>query len=614
MTHPLKPDDPGHFGEYVVAGRLGEGERAAVYLAHDPAGRPVAVKVLPRGDEEARERLSRELPAVREVASFCTARVLGASLDGPRPYVVSEYVDGQSLAERVRGGGPLHGGDLERVFVGTATALAAIHAAGVAHRDFRPGNVLLAPDGPRVVGFGIVWQPAAGTLTGDATGTPAYLAPEQVQGHEASPASDVFAWGATMLFAATGHSPFDAETVPVVVGRILNHDPDLTPLPPRLRDVVAGALAKDPGSRPSARQILLSLIESTAATPSPILDAARAALTPEPGDVPGASRTGDVTGTTGAHRAGEAAGVAGVSRTGEAGNPAGGIGAAGPAGGSRTGSRSRGWLIGAAVAGALVAASGLVVWLNPLGSDDAGGQAAPGATSPPARQVPASPGATAGAGTGQTGEPLVTDDFERAVPEGFGEAGSGGAWAVGSPQGTYAVKGGSARITLPAPGTGGSAHLPAVREQRTDLAFTFSTDKTVNGWLFVTAVGRKVAGAGAYSAHLTLNPEGDVGLQLMRTDLKNTETRITPWRKIPGLTSRSPIRVRVQVTGTGPTTLRAKVWQAGTPEPDWQAATTDTTAGLQATGIPGVGTYLSRKTVNAPVTLILDDLVITRPA
>ncbi|KAB8190052.1 protein kinase [Nonomuraea phyllanthi] len=260
MATPLEPDDPASLGGYSLSGRLGEGGQGVVYLARSPAGEQVAVKLLSAGDKETRARLARELQALESIASFCTARVLDVSTQGPRPYVVSEYVDGPSLADRVRERGPLHGGDLERLAVGTATALAAIHAAGVVHRDFKPANVLLGPDGPRVVDFGIARAEGAATLSSGLIGTPAYLAPEQIGGSPASPASDVFAWASSMIFAATGTSPFGADTVPAVLHRVLHAEPDLSPLPPRLRGLIASCLAKDPAGRPSARQLMMSLV------------------------------------------------------------------------------------------------------------------------------------------------------------------------------------------------------------------------------------------------------------------------------------------------------------------------------------------------------------------
>ncbi|QYC41064.1 Serine/threonine-protein kinase AfsK [Nonomuraea coxensis DSM 45129] len=289
MAHPLTPDDPESLGGYRLAGRLGEGGQGVVYLAHPAGGGdPVAVKLLSAGDRETRARLARELDALEGIASFCTARVLDASVDGPRPYVVSEYVDGPSLAERVRERGPLRGGELERLVVGTATALAAIHAAGIVHRDFKPGNVLLGPDGPRVVDFGIARAEGAATLTSGIIGTPAYLAPEQINGTPASAASDVFAWAASMVYAGTGVSPFGADTVPAVLHRVLHSEPDLSPLPERLRGLLAACLSKEPGRRPTAQHLMVALVTPgpPPGGPAPVGTAPRRPA----GTVPGRSR------------------------------------------------------------------------------------------------------------------------------------------------------------------------------------------------------------------------------------------------------------------------------------------------------------------------------------
>ncbi|MEU7884378.1 serine/threonine-protein kinase [Microbispora bryophytorum] len=181
MAAPLEPDDPRTLGGFRLGGRLGEGGQGVVYLGYTPDGAPVAVKVLKTGlDPAVRARLTRELDVLRGVAPFCTARVITAMVDGREPYVVSEFVDGPSLQQRVTASGPLRGGELERLAVGTATALAAIHGAGIVHRDFKPGNVLLGPDGPRVVDFGIARQDESETMTTGPVGTPAYLAPEQI--------------------------------------------------------------------------------------------------------------------------------------------------------------------------------------------------------------------------------------------------------------------------------------------------------------------------------------------------------------------------------------------------------------------------------------------------
>ncbi|MCK2218861.1 protein kinase [Actinomadura sp. ATCC 31491] len=290
MVRPLTPDDPRTLGGYQLAGRLGEGGQGVVYLARPAGGgEPVAVKLLSAGDPETRARLARELDALESIASFCTARVLDASPDGPRPYVVSEYVDGPSLAERVRERGPLRGGELERLAVGTATALAAIHAAGVVHRDFKPANVLLGPDGPRVVDFGIARAEGAATLTSGIIGTPAYLAPEQIGGLPASAASDVFAWAVTMVYAGTGVSPFGADTVPAVLHRVLHAEPDLAPLPERLRGLLAACLSKEPGRRPTAQQLMVALVNPTARPTGP---PASPAPRPVPRRIAGDGNTG----------------------------------------------------------------------------------------------------------------------------------------------------------------------------------------------------------------------------------------------------------------------------------------------------------------------------------
>ncbi|TDB98285.1 serine/threonine-protein kinase [Actinomadura sp. 7K534] len=273
---PLEPGDPRALGQYEVVGRLGAGGQGAVFLGKAPGGEYVAVKLLHAqmaNDPAARARFTREVSAAQKVEPFCTARVIEADVHGDQPYVVSEFIDGPSLHDVVAHDGPRSPAELERLAIGTVTALAAIHEAGIVHRDFKPNNVMLAADGPRVVDFGIARtvnsQESAVTATGMVVGTPGYLAPEQLTGAPLTPAVDIFAWAATMVFAATGQSPFEADTLPVIINRILNEEPDLSALPPGpLRDLIGQCLSKDAGLRPPAPQLLLNLLGHVGAAPA----------------------------------------------------------------------------------------------------------------------------------------------------------------------------------------------------------------------------------------------------------------------------------------------------------------------------------------------------------
>jgi Protein kinase domain len=261
---PLLPGDPEWLDVYQLVSRLGEGGQGTVYLAQPPSGQPVAVKLLRAEwtrDPVARARFAREVAAVGKVAPFCTARILDARLDGDQPFVVSEFIDGPSLQAVVARHGPLAGSALDRLAVATATALSAIHQAGVIHRDLKPGNVLLGPDGVRVIDFGIARsEDTAATLTGQLFGTPGYMAPEVVRGEPAGPAADVFAWAATMTFAATGNPPFHAPNMAAIIHQLTEGEPDLGVLSGHLRGIVAECVVKDPVARPTAVDVLMRLM------------------------------------------------------------------------------------------------------------------------------------------------------------------------------------------------------------------------------------------------------------------------------------------------------------------------------------------------------------------
>ncbi|MGW5160446.1 serine/threonine-protein kinase [Nonomuraea wenchangensis] len=280
----LRPDDPRHLGSYRLSGRLGQGGQGVVYLGHSPQGAQVAVKLLHAGlsaDPAVRRRFLGEVEAVRRVAAFCTAQLLDADLEGDRPYLVSEYVEGPSLREHVTARGPRLGGSLERLAIGTATALGAIHRAGVVHRDFKPGNVLLGLDGPRVIDFGISRLVGTTVTTGiSPVGTPAYLPPERINGEGAGPPADLWAWALTVAYTASGRHAYTGETYQEVLARILFGKPDLGPLAGRLREIVEACLAREPGDRPDAEEVLRRLLGQDGSGGDVLTSGAMAAITP----------------------------------------------------------------------------------------------------------------------------------------------------------------------------------------------------------------------------------------------------------------------------------------------------------------------------------------------
>jgi predicted Ser/Thr protein kinase len=249
---------PRNIGPYRLIEKIGEGGMGVVYLGADAAGRRVAVKVLGAAvasDPNARQRLAREVETMRRVRNRFVAEVLDADVAGPSPYIVTRYVPGRTLEDTVRRGGPLRGAALDNLADGLAEALTAIHAAGVVHRDLKPGNVMLDGDHPVIIDFGIAHVPDATRLTktGLVMGTPGYLAPEVIEGGPSSGASDVHSWGATVAFAATGRQPFGSGTYQTIFFRVLEGKAELDGVPPYLLPFVTAALSTDPRSRPTAR-------------------------------------------------------------------------------------------------------------------------------------------------------------------------------------------------------------------------------------------------------------------------------------------------------------------------------------------------------------------------
>ncbi|GAB3269075.1 serine/threonine-protein kinase [Kineosporia babensis] len=258
---PLLSADPAQVAGYRLTGRIGAGGQGVVYLGLSPDNELVAVKMLRVEDERSREQFAKEVAAARRVAPFCTAQILDFDLESQPPYVISEFIEGPSLQQYISERGPMSGTRLQRLAIGTATALAAIHQAGVVHRDLKPANVMMSPEGPRVIDFGI-----ARDLSQDTTkvsklfGTPAYMSPEQLRGERVGPATDLFAWGSVMAFAATGRAPFEAEHMMAAIAKIANEHPDLSDVPGELRNVLLQCLDKDASRRPTAQHALSMLL------------------------------------------------------------------------------------------------------------------------------------------------------------------------------------------------------------------------------------------------------------------------------------------------------------------------------------------------------------------
>jgi serine/threonine protein kinase len=257
---PLRPDDPTRLGNYRLTARLGSGGMGVVYLGVSWDGAPVAVKVLRpelAGDEEFRRRFGREVAALVQVKGVCTVRVIEADSRSATPFVVTEYAPGPSLSEYIDKHGSVAPGMLFGLATGLAEALTTIHAAGIMHRDLKPSNIILTEAGPKVIDFGIARRQdtTAVTRTGMMIGSMGFMAPEQISGHP-GPEADIFAWGVTVAYAATGRSPFGAGNTHSVLYRIMYGDADIASVPESLLPLVEASLAKDPQSRPSARQLL----------------------------------------------------------------------------------------------------------------------------------------------------------------------------------------------------------------------------------------------------------------------------------------------------------------------------------------------------------------------
>ena len=300
VAEPLLSGDPENVGSYAILGRIGEGGMGAVYLGRHPDGRRVAVKVVrPELAQDAGfvARFRDEVANAQRVASFCTAQVLDHGESGGRAYMVTEFIDGVSLKEYVNENGELSSGMLQGVAVGVAAALVAIHSAGLIHRDLKPANVLLSFSGPRVIDFGIARALDAAdghTMTGQMVGSPGWMAPEQIMQQQVTTAVDVFAWGCLVAYAANGINPFGKGDFSVMAARLVHGDPQIGALPAPLDRLVQAALDKNPRNRPTAKDLLLTMVGGDSPEAAVL-----ATLTPswqppaEPPPAPPTARQGD---------------------------------------------------------------------------------------------------------------------------------------------------------------------------------------------------------------------------------------------------------------------------------------------------------------------------------
>ncbi|MDX2931140.1 serine/threonine protein kinase [Streptomyces ipomoeae] len=270
-VRPLGADDPEAIGPYRLLGRLGSGGMGRVHVARSPGGRLVAVKtLLAEGvvSESDRRRFAREVRLARRVGGVCTANVVDADPDAERPWLATEFIPAPALDDLVRGCGPLPPDAVPWVAAGAAEALVALHEAGVVHRDVKPGNILLPPDGPRLIDFGISHAVDI-TRTTLTLGTIAYTSPEQARGEETTAGSDVFSLGATLFHLATGRPPYrDTGDTLRLLAQVSRGDRDLSGLPPELGPLVMRCLHDTPDRRPTPSQLLDELAPLVAAGPT----------------------------------------------------------------------------------------------------------------------------------------------------------------------------------------------------------------------------------------------------------------------------------------------------------------------------------------------------------
>jgi hypothetical protein len=360
-----------------------------VYLGTTRRGQQVAIKLI-RGaqlhDDEFRARFRREVRAAAKVRSRFIANLVDADPDAELPWLATEYVPGPTLSQALAAQGPLSRDAVLNLVSGVAEALHEIHRAGLVHRDVKPANVILGPDGPRLIDLGVVASLDATrlTLTGQPVGTPMYMAPEQASGSRATAAADVWALGALAYYAVTGNHLFEGDHPAVVLYRVSAADPAYDDAPAYLRPLLDACLVKDPERRPSLDAILRSLgapvpagATLPARGPATTVNAADVTLAEAPRRTAGRGRD--------------------TARRGRR--------------------RGRAVLVSAVAGILVVAGAALGVWSSLTGDEERGGSDQTGTSAPPQEQTGTPPEQSAGP-----------------VPQATPDGSEGRPWALGSDQ------------------------------------------------------------------------------------------------------------------------------------------------------------------------------------
>jgi hypothetical protein len=443
---PLSANDPRLVGEFALRARLGSGGMGRVYLGFSPGGRAVAIKVVHpelARDPEFLRRFRQEVASARLVSGMYTAAVVGSGVDDDPPWLATAYVPGPPLADVVSRHGPLAETAVWRLAAGLADALRAVHGCGLVHRDLKPGNVLLAADGPHVIDFGIsrAFEGTALTSAGMVVGTPGYMSPEQAEGQQAGPPSDVFSLGCVLVYAATGNAPFGGGSAASILYRVVTAEPDLGGVPAGLGQVITACLSKDP-----ARRIGLPQLTAMIAALGPPLPSTIGAFWPEPlASLIAADQTPhpptEVSTPASPAPAGMTPGGVGSGGMGSGGPAHGGVASSGPALGGGT------WAA-AGIGGGGVGGGG-------VGGGAMGGAGQAGLGMTPPSRIP--PGAMS-PGTGHA--PMVADGYYAAAA---GNLGAGQAPSGPSPSPSpYGQP--SAGPSWPSPSPAGQQQYPPVQQ------------------------------------------------------------------------------------------------------------------------------------------------------